>query len=79
MMQARREADEYSRQIGRLEELKGRFIIKAPKNGSAWFILVTGPAVERRKQALWYAHGTRVRSHASRPFFHVVKSIHQRS
>jgi multidrug efflux pump subunit AcrA (membrane-fusion protein) len=38
MIQARREADEFSRQIGRLEELKSRFIIKAPKNGLLVYI-----------------------------------------
>jgi multidrug efflux pump subunit AcrA (membrane-fusion protein) len=38
MVQARREADEFGRQIARLEELKGRFIIKAPKNGLLVYI-----------------------------------------
>ncbi|PSL33238.1 efflux RND transporter periplasmic adaptor subunit [Chitinophaga ginsengisoli] len=38
MVQARREADEFGRQITRLEELRSRFMIKAPKNGLLVYI-----------------------------------------
>lgn len=38
MQQAMREAEEFNKVIGRLEELKSRFVIKAPKNGLLVYI-----------------------------------------
>jgi multidrug efflux pump subunit AcrA (membrane-fusion protein) len=38
MVQASREAAEFGTQLGRLEELRGRFVIKAPKNGLLVYI-----------------------------------------